>query len=499
MQVDGVFRQNDMDGNPVYAAVSRGAFGWTTAIIVPLSVLDAPVRGSTMALIVGGAMLMVCGLVAVRVLSRRLSHDLSLANRAAEAVADGRALPPAPAHVAETRQLYESLQATASLLERRLHERDREVQRAEAARAEAEEASRTKDHFLAVLGHELRNPLAPSLTTLEVMKMRAPHVFQRERQILERQIGHMVRLVNDLLDASRLARGKVELQRLRFELRQAVDRAVDMARPLIDRHRHELLVDVPAAGLVLDADEDRIVQVLANLLTNAAKYTPPGGHIWLTARATGAMVTIACEDDGPGVDPALLPTLFDAFVQGPRTLERHQGGLGLGLALARSLTEMHGGTIKLEGRAAGQGSRFVVRLPLAAGAPPPGPADAPAGPAARAARKVLVVDDNLDAGEMLRGALEQAGHSVAIAADGPAALAAAAASAPEVAVLDIGLPGMSGYELARQLRQRYPRIRLIALTGYGQPADAEAAARAGFDLHCAKPIAISALLAHIDA
>jgi CheY-like chemotaxis protein len=331
------------------------------------------------------------------------------------------------------------------------------------------------------------------------MKARDANAFRREREVLERQVAHMVRLVNDLLDVSRLARGKVQLTKRRVELREAVDRAVDMARPLIAQNRHVLVVSVPATGLVIHADLDRVVQVLSNLLTNAARYTPPEGHLRLTASPSDGRAFIVCEDNGPGIAPELMPTLFDPFAQGPRSLDRREGGLGLGLALARTFTELHGGTIRVESRGSERGTRFIVTLPL----DPSGEVSLPDEPAIQAARavaqRVLVVDDNEDACEMLRTALTNVGHVVRTAGDGAGAIATAVDFSPDTAVLDIGLPGMNGYELASRLRAAYPGIRLIALTGYGQAADLEAAVAAGFDAHCAKPIAISVLLHQIEA
>ena len=430
-----------------------------SAILVPLRTGGAVAEGSTRFLVVGGVLAvggMLLGL-------RRVARDID------------------------------------ALLLKHEQERDREIQRADAARDEADRANRTKDQFLAILGHELRNPLAPAFNALELMKMRDPATFQREREILERQVGHMVELVNDLMDVSRLARGKVQLRPTPFELRVAVDRAVDATRTLIEQHEHALAIDVARGGLPLEADQDRIVQVLRNLLTNAAKYTPTGGHIWVTARVDGGLVTIACEDDGPGVAEDLAPILFDSFSQAPRTIDRRLGGLGLGLTLARNLTELHGGTIAYESRGRDRGSRFIVRLPIAGTAVrPAAPAELPAPAVSFTSLRVLVVDDNVDAAEVLREGLETSGHRVSIALDGPSALGEAAAFAPEVAVLDIGLPGMDGYELARRLRRSYPLMRLIALTGYGQKSDIDAAIRAGFDAHCTKPISLAALLEQIE-
>ena len=493
-----ISRQTTPDGAvTVYAATSRNINGWTSVIAVPSSSLDAALWNSMAAILAGGALLMISGLAAVLFVSQRLSGDLAAATSAAEAVAQGQPIKERRGHVAETRRLQQSLHSAASLLETRARERDAQIRRADALRAEAEQASQTKDQFLAVLGHELRNPLAPALTALELMKARDPQTFVKERQILERQVAHMVRLVNDLLDVSRLARGKVQLERRRFEIREAVDRGIDMASPLIVQRGHTFDVRVPDGGLIIDGDSARIVQVISNLLTNAAKYTPPGGRIALTATASADQVVLVCEDNGPGIPEELVARLFDPFAQGPRTIERSEGGLGLGLTLARAFAEVHGGTIAYE-RPAGHGSRFILKLPAAADAGPVRPTEASLPLRGSAPQRILLVDDNLDANEMLQSALEAAGHQVVTAANGPDALAGASKAPPDVGVLDIGLPGMDGYELARRLRAICPDARLIALTGYGQISDHDAALAAGFDAHCAKPVAISALLAVID-
>ena len=433
-----------------------------SAILVPLRTGGEVGQGSTRTLFGGAAILVGVLLLGVLYVSRRVARNVD------------------------------------TMVRDHARERELELQRVEAARDEADRANRTKDQFLAVLGHELRNPLAPAFNALELMKMRDPVTFRREREILERQVGHMVQLVNDLMDVSRLARGKVHLRPAPFELRAAVDRAVDAIKTLIEQHEHTLTVNVGRTGFPLNADQDRIVQVLRNLLTNAAKYTPSGGNIWITARTEGGVVSIACEDDGPGVAPDLAPILFDSFSQAPRSLDRRLGGLGLGLTLARSLTELHGGTIAYEGRGTERGSRFVVRLPIAVSGPRSAPAETPQVATAITALRILVVDDNVDAVEVLREGLETAGHRVTIALDGPSALSEAAVVQPEVGVLDIGLPGMDGYELARRMRRSHPVMRLIALTGYGQKADIDAALRAGFDAHCTKPISLAALLEQIE-
>jgi signal transduction histidine kinase len=492
-----VSRDITRDGVAVYAAASRTNYGWTAVVVVPRGVIDRPLRASTTALLAGGALLMLGGFAAVFVVSRRLSADLVAAGVAAQTVAEGRPFRQSDGYVVETTQLQRSLATAASLLEKRARERDEEIRRADTARTEAERANQTKDQFLAVLGHELRNPLAPALTALELMKVRDPRAFEREREVLERQVAHMARLVNDLLDISRTARGKIQLERRRIELREAVDSAVDMARPLLEQQRHTLDVAVPATGLAVDVDVDRIVQVLANLLTNAAKYTPPGGHVLLAASASGGRIRIVCEDNGPGVPEELVPSLFDPFAQGPRALDRREGGLGLGLALARTFTELHGGTIHVESRGQSPGSRFVVELPSGA----PIAADVPNEPSAPPSvlpQRVLLVDDNEDARELMRVALDRAGHQVVTAENGIEAVTVASTFRPDVGVLDIGLPGIDGYELASRLRAAHGGIKLIALTGYGQQADRDAARAAGFDAHCAKPVTTAALLELID-
>jgi signal transduction histidine kinase/ActR/RegA family two-component response regulator len=486
-----------LEGEPLYSSFGRSTFGWTTTVSVPQGVLDGPTRASIVASASGGAVLVLGGLLAVLLVSRRVSRDFEAARDAAAALAVGRTPAPSRPRVAEAEQVDASLQRAAQLLADRERDRDEQLQRAVMAQAEAEDASRTKDQFLAVLGHELRNPLAPALTALELMKLRAGTTLQRERDVLERQISHMTRLVDDLLDVSRLTRGKVELVRHRFEARTAIDRAVDMARPLVEQHGHALYVGIPETGLPIDGDQDRIIQVLVNLLTNAARYTPPGGNLALTSDCVDGCVEIACEDNGPGVPADLVPTIFEPFSQGPRSLARQQGGLGLGLMLARSLTELHGGVLRYE-PVVPHGSRFVVRLPLAGEATIDEPSSAPVEKIVTP-RRVLLVDDNVDGLDMLRLALETKGHEVQWARDGNAAMVVAAAFRPDVAVLDIGLPGIDGYELARVLRAAQPRLRLIALTGYGQDSDAAAAIQAGFDAHCTKPLTIVELLDQIAA
>jgi two-component system CheB/CheR fusion protein len=359
------------------------------------------------------------------------------------------------------------------------------------------EADRKKDEFLATLAHELRNPLAPIRTALEILRLGGGADSGEMRAVLDRQVGHLVRLVDDLLDVSRITRGKVELRKQRLELAAVVTTAVETSRPLIAEAGHALTVTLPPGPVHLDADQTRLAQVLANLLNNSARYTPRGGHIWLTAEAADAELVVRVKDTGVGIPPAMLPRIFDMFTQVNRTLERSQGGLGIGLTLVKRLVELHGGRVEAHSAGAGQGSEFVVRLPRAAApsAPENGHGDGTADPTAGPRRRVLVVDDNADAAECLAVLLRLAGHDVCLAPDGPSALDAAAAYRPEVVLLDIGLPGLSGHDVARQLRAAPEgrELLIVAVSGWGQEDDHRRSEEAGFDHHLVKPVDPDAL------
>jgi nitrogen-specific signal transduction histidine kinase/CheY-like chemotaxis protein len=404
--------------------------------------------------------------------------------------------------VTELQRLSDALAQSAALLETRQRERDEQVTRANAARAEAEAADRAKDEFLAMLGHELRNPLAPALTAIHLMKTRGNADTSRAREVIERQIRHMARLVDDLLDVSRLRRGAIELRRERFELADAVARAVEMTSEVFAEKQHHLDLDMPAR-LEIHADRIRIAQVLSNLLSNAAKYSEPGAHIVLRVREEGEHVVIECRDTGIGMAPELVPRVFDLFVQGQRSLDRRQGGLGLGLAVARTLVELHGGTIEATSAGAGQGSTFIVRLPLATTPPVAAAAAEETSPSVKPVDVggVMVVDDNPDALDTLIDALKTAGIEAFGASTPHEALDLAVERHPQVAVLDIGLPQIDGFELARALRSRDggSALRLIALTGYGREQDMAAAKAAGFDAFFAKPVEIDVLIAALNA
>jgi signal transduction histidine kinase len=362
-------------------------------------------------------------------------------------------------------------------------------------RARAEQASRAKDEFLAMLGHELRNPLSPILTASQLMRMRGGDEHERERTVIERQVKHISRLVDDLLDVSRITQGKVELRRRAVDLADIITQATELASPAFENRAHRFVLDAPQSGIIVHADTQRLVQVLCNLLTNAAKYTPANGEIKLTVRTAASTVSISVKDNGLGIDSKLLPNIFDLFVQGRQGIDRASGGLGLGLAIARSLCEMHGGMIRAHSEGPGLGSEFVVELPRFANTRPAkaNVSGAFKLPTVRG-RRVLVVDDNEDAAFLFSEALKRLGHHVEVAYDGPSAIALAREQPPEIAFLDIGLPVMDGYELGRRLRELGGTPpRLVAVTGYGHSSDRERSRDAGFDLHLVKPIEIVAV------
>jgi K+-sensing histidine kinase KdpD len=389
-------------------------------------------------------------------------------------------------------------QATVALENARLYTTVRQQkEQLEEAVERARLADRRKDEFLAMLGHELRNPLAPIATALDLMNLKGSTALTQEREVIRRQVDHLARLVDDLLDVSRITRGKIQLIREPVEVAAVLAKAIEMASPLFEKRMQELSIDVPLTGLGVEADPTRLAQVFHNLLTNASKYSEPRTRITLRARGVDGQVIVEVQDQGMGISADLLPDVFDVFVQGQRAIDRSEGGLGLGLAIAKSLCELHGGRIQASSSGPGSGSTFTVMLP-AAGQPSAVAFSAPPAPPVQTAGRVrvLVVDDNIDAAQTLHEFLAFMGHDAAVAHDGVAALELASSFRPQVAVLDIGLPVMDGYELARRLRaqQAGAELRLIAVTGYGQENDRLRSREAGFDHHLVKPIALDALI-----
>jgi len=359
-------------------------------------------------------------------------------------------------------------------------------------------ADRQKNEFLALLAHELRNPLAPIRNALYIMGQPEASAANatRAREIAERQVQHMSRLLDDLIDVARVSRGSMELRKELLDVDLAVASAVEAVRPLIQDQRHQLTVAVPPRTLWVDADPARLEQVLINLLTNAVKYTDPGGHIWITAEAEGAEVVLRVRDSGIGIDPLMLPRIFELFVQAERRMDRSVGGVGIGLSLVKKLVELHGGTVQAFSAGLGKGTELVVRLPAAKTPVDEGVRAGTEGrPADMFGLRILVVDDNINAADSLATLLELGGHEVRVAYEGEAALLVAEAFRPQVVLLDIGMPGMDGYEVGRALREK-PQTRsalLVAITGWGAPDDLRRAKEAGFDHHLVKPVEPAAL------
>jgi signal transduction histidine kinase len=367
-----------------------------------------------------------------------------------------------------------------------------------------QDADRRKDEFLAMLAHELRNPLAPIRTAVQLLRLKELAEPQRAsaRDIIERQVEHLVSLIDDLLDVSRITRGVIALQRQPVLLAAIVARAVETARPAIDARQHVLSIEMPDELVTVDGDKTRLVQVLANILHNAAKFTEPGGHILLRCGREGSAAVIAVRDNGAGIAPEALPTIFDLFTQSASGPAQTHGGLGIGLALVRRLTEMHGGTVSAHSDGLGRGTTITIVLPALASPEPARVSERvetalPAGPV----RRILVADDNHDAATALSLQLRLAGHDVRTVYDGLEALTVGEAFRPDIVLLDLGMPKLNGYEVAQHIRARPwgEAIRLIALTGWGQPQDRARSAAAGFDVHLVKPVAEADLFHALSA
>jgi PAS domain S-box-containing protein len=358
------------------------------------------------------------------------------------------------------------------------------------AEAALREADRRKDEFLATLSHELRNPLAPIRTGLEVMRIARDdaELVEKSRATMERQLAHLVRITDDLLDVSRITQNKVELRRERMDLRAAIHSAIEATRSFLDGRRHTVALDLPALPLFVDADFTRLSQVFSNLLNNAAKYTDAGGHIRVSAAMAGARIVVTIADTGVGIPAEMLPRVFDMFTQLQEHRDRTYGGLGIGLALSKRLVELHGGSIDVRSEGVDRGTSVRVELPL------PGPAAGSRTPSTRDASvphqrcRILVAEDNQDAAEMMRLMLQVKGHDVKVAADGVQAVEVAGAFKPHIVFLDIGMPRMDGYEAARRIRVLLGRdVVLVALTGWGQDEDKRRSRDVGFDQHLTKP------------
>jgi two-component system, chemotaxis family, CheB/CheR fusion protein len=352
------------------------------------------------------------------------------------------------------------------------------------------QADRQKNEYLAMLAHELRNPLAPVLYSVHLLRSSLPAEDNRARHaaVIERQINHMVRLLDDLLEVSRVIHGTVQLRQEVVDLGLLVYSVAQNVHDYLQERRQDLSIEVPRVALTVKGDPVRLEQVITNLLNNAVKFTAPGGSIRISVVPEGKEAVLRVKDSGVGIAPGLLPHVFELFTQAEQGLSRTQGGLGIGLTMVRSLVEMHDGTVEAHSAGTGQGAEFVVRLPLIGGEAPPEKVSPPGEASAGAARRVLVVDDLPDSADTLRDLLDAWGHEVRAVYSGEAALEAAAALEPEIVLLDIGMPGLDGYEVAARLRKAHPTLKIVALTGYGQESDRLRSVEAGFDEHLLKPV-----------
>jgi signal transduction histidine kinase len=476
-----------IEGDVTYTAFTRSVLTrWTVAIGIPPSYVDAGARRSL--LVYGGGILLSIGLAALAALlvARGIARPMAELGAAARALGRREALKLPDTPISEIRQVADSLAVAADERARGEAERDLLLARERQARAIAEEANRSKDEFLAMLGHELRNPLGAIANAAQLLGAPDEESRAHARSVIERQVQHLARMTDDLLDAARAMTGKIVLQRQPLDLAEAAARALSAMRAAGRAGRRRLAQQLEPVWI--DADPTRIEQVLGNLLGNALKFTPEGGTITVSVAKEGDDAVLRVADTGIGMPAELAARVFEPFVQGDRPLDRSHGGLGIGLTLVRRLAELHGGTASAESEGPGRGSVFTVRLPAVRA---PGMSRVrPGGKPAVAARDVLVVEDNDDARETLRRMLELEGHRVRVAADGLSGLEAVRAALPEIALIDVGLPKMDGYELARRIRAEFAANRpyLVAVTGYGLPDDRKRTREAGFDLHLVKPV-----------
>ena len=493
------------EGIPVYDVFARPSLSaWAVAVAAPVALIERSSRDASF-VAASGLFVATAAAIALAAWIGRL-HVRSL-QRAVQAAIDlGHAIvPPArSSRVAEVHALHAALHSAGEqLLQAHAYRKHAETERqsllegAQQAQALAEQQNSAKDEFLAMLGHELRNPLAPISTAAQLLRLRSPDAarVRYASDVIARQVDHMNCLLGDLLDVSRVTRGLVSLNLAPVDLKSVIDRALEQTNDLLVERRHRLLREVPDGMLMVSGDKTRVIQIFANLLNNAARYTPPDGQIKVAVKADSDLVSISVEDNGEGFSEELLPRIFDLFSQCERAPDRAQGGLGLGLALVQRLVRLHGGSVTANSVGVGQGSRFTVTLPYSrqSGARAAGPQSTPE----PMVLSIMIVDDNIDGAISLCLFLEEAGgHRVSTYYDAGSALASAEAEAPNVFILDIGLPDMTGYELARRLRAmpRFADAVFIALTGYGQQSDKQMAFEAGFDHHLSKPADPQAIL-----
>lgn len=492
----------DVEAYDVYTHCSLS--GWVVAVAAPVELIERSARQASFVAAMGLLAAMACALAMAALFGRQ--HVLSIGRAVKAAIALGNGIPPERMHsrVLEVNELHGALHAAGEQLRQaqayRKHaetERQDLLESEQAARLMAEQQNRAKDQFLAMLGHELRNPLAPISTAAQLLKLQSddPGKVRYASEVITRQVDHMNSLLGDMLDVSRVTRGLVSLSLEEVDLKAVIERALEQTAGLIEVKRHRLRIDLPKVDVHVRGDKTRLIQIFANLINNAAKYTQADGAIGVSAAVADGQVAVRVQDNGEGFSADLLPRLFDLFSQGERQPDRSQGGLGLGLALVKSLVQLHGGSVSAASPGAGQGSCFTVILPCSV---VPHAADGAGGEAGMAPPlRVMIVDDNIDGAISLSMYLEMAGgHCVETCYDGATALSLAGREAPDVFILDIGLPDMTGYDLARQLKAmaHCSGALFIALTGYGQAQDRQDAFAAGFDHHVPKPADPQAIL-----
>lgn len=491
-----VMRNHSRDGAAVYTVLQRSPLsGWTVAVGVPVSEVEASARNAVMLTAVGLLAALLLAVGAAYLFGKRLVRALDHASHAALDLGRGVVPVIAESAIDEVGKLETALHDAGLALRRSSDERDFLLADARDARAVAESQNRAKDDFLAMLGHELRNPLSAITAGISLLEYAGatPETSQRARQAIRRQCGLLVNIVDELLDASRVMTGKVSLTLEPLDL-GAVTRACLDSMDMRGLGKGLAITDEISSAPV-QADPMRLEQIINNLLDNAFKYTPAGGSVRVTVSVQDQQAVLQVADSGIGISAALLPKIFDVFMQGAASIDRAKGGLGIGLAVVRAMVEQHGGRVQADSVGEGRGSTFTVRLPLAAPAPAAQDAGTPAAPASQGMR-VLVVDDNDDARDMLAQVLTISGYTVLQAINGRQALLVAEREQPVVAVIDIGLPDLSGYEVAVRLRALgvTAGMGLIALTGYGQDGDRTRALESGFDVHLTKPANLAALV-----
>ncbi|MET0332847.1 MAG: ATP-binding protein [Rhizobacter sp.] len=484
-----------LEGDEVYTGYTRlRSNGWTVAVGAPTADTHRALAEGLAWYVAGTLATVLLCLALARRIASRITRDIYTVRDSAVQLGEGQPVAETHSNIDEIDQMARALRQASQ----RLNETSESVRE---ALAQANAAAQAKDHFLAVLGHELRNPLAPMLTTLHLLNLKSDDSTARERQIMARQVAHMRRLVDDLLDVSRISRGKLEIRREPVNLFSVVERAMESVQSAVSKRGGKgLFVQLPSQALWVSGDETRLVQALTNLLINALRFGGDGTvSVGVEADAEKGLALLRVTDEGEGISPETLKRIFEPFYQAPQTSERSTGGLGLGLAIVQNIVQLHGGEVSAKSAGLRQGSSFVMALPTIPA--PEADTPRPARPAGSATGRVMVVDDNTDALDTAGEVLARAGHEVKTAAHPNAAQTLFASFRPDVVVLDIGLPEMDGYQLAQALRAAAPgdwRGKFIALTGYGQEADKARAEEAGFSVHLTKPADPSALLHSVD-